>query len=88
MLGDKNIERYLIMDKHNHTHHEHNGHSHDITNISGGNPVNYQIQLLEDYTIELPLIGTINCKDKSFPSLQKEVINAIKSTFSVFYINL
>ena len=47
----------------------------------------YPIQLLEDYTIELPLIGNIQCKGKSFLQLQKEVIRSIKSTFSVFYVN-
>lgn len=59
----------------------------DLTSINNGSPVNYDIQLLEDYNIELPLIGSINCKGKNFPKLQKEVISQIKSTFSVFYVN-
>lgn len=59
-----------------------------LNNIDDKLPINFEIQLLDDYTIELPLIGTINCKGKNFPQLQKEVIRKIKSSFSVFYVNL
>lgn len=59
----------------------------DLTSISAGDPTHYDIQMLEDYTIELPLIGSISCRGKNFPQLQKEVISKIKSTFSVFYVN-
>ena len=59
----------------------------NATTPSSSDPVAYEIQLLEDYTIELPLIGTIKCKGKTFPTLQKEVIRNIKATFPVFYVN-
>lgn len=59
-----------------------------LGHVDAEEPIKFEIQLLEDYTIELPILGTIKCKGKNFPQLQREVINRIKSNLSVFYVNL
>ncbi|ADN02525.1 polysaccharide biosynthesis/export family protein [Spirochaeta thermophila] len=55
--------------------------------INGGEVKTIQIPLQQDYTMEVPFLGTINARGRTFQDLRKAVLQGIKNRVSLQYVD-
>ena len=57
----------------------------DVTN--GGSSASYSIQLQEDYTLDIPILGRIDATGKRLPELQRYISENLIEALSVQYVS-
>lgn len=55
--------------------------------INGGEVKTIQIPLQQDYTMEVPFLGTISARGRTFQDLRKTVLQGIKNRVSLQYVD-
>ena len=57
----------------------------DLNATGGGSTVRYGIQLQEDYTLDIPVLGRINAKGKKIPELQRQISEGLVKALALQY---
>ncbi|MEM5948361.1 SLBB domain-containing protein [Spirochaetia bacterium 38H-sp] len=55
--------------------------------LNGNDIKNINIPLQQDYTMEVPFIGTVNTEGKTFYEIRRNIIDTIKQKFSIQYVD-
>ena len=54
---------------------------------SGGRTATYTIQLKEDYTLDIPVLGRIDAKGKTIPQLQRQISEGLMRTLALQHVS-